>query len=139
MYTNDRNAYRQAFANTWQKHLKKLPLDAMETEVLAVILLHTEYHGLLEGTMKQDEFEPEENPFIHLSLHMAIREQIRMDRPSGVKSIYETLQATHANTHDVEHLMLSVLAKLMWQTQQTGNPPDEETYLAKLRELVISI
>lgn len=135
MYTNNRDTYRQTFANTWQKHLKGTTLDAVESELLAVILLHPEYHSLFDSAQKEkQEFIPEENPYIHMSLHMAIREQIRMDKPLGTKEIYNNLQKIKQNPHEVEHIMMTVMAKLLWESQQSGVMPNDDTYLCKLRE-----
>jgi hypothetical protein len=137
MYTNNRDAYRQTFYSAWQKHIKKLPLESVEAEMIAVLLMHPEYHPLLENSKyQQQEFTPEENPFLHLSLHMAIREQINMNRPAGISNIYEQLMSTHESTLDVEHYMITILANVMWQAQETGNLPNEDMYLQKLKELL---
>ncbi len=93
MYTNNRDAYRQAFFTVWQKYQKKLPLDATEAQLVEVIALHPEFHALLENpaAYQQQEFELEENPFLHMSLHIALREQIRMNRPHGIATILQTI------------------------------------------------
>jgi hypothetical protein len=136
MYTEDRNAYRNAFNNAWQKHLKKLPLEPFEKEIVAVILSHPEYHALLDSKDTATEFEPEENPFLHMSLHISIREQIRTDRPTGILLIYQILLTQHGNELDVEHMMMTVLANMLWQAQQSGEMPSENSYLEKLKELL---
>src|SRR3990167_5523000 len=88
MYSNNRENYRKAFAETWQKHIKKLPLDAVETDIVAIMIMHPEYRYLLDSnSVNTTEFEPEENPFIHMSLHIALREQIRINRPDGIAAI----------------------------------------------------
>ena len=137
MYSNNRENYRKAFAETWQKHIKKLPLDAVETDIVAIMIMHPEYRYLLDSnSVNTTEFEPEENPFIHMSLHIALREQIRINRPDGIAAIYENLMSNHENTHDVEHYMITILANLLWQAQETGEPPKENVYLERLRDLV---
>lgn len=136
MYTDDRNAYRKIFFDVWQKYLKKLPLEAVEIQVLAVILNHPEYHALLENpqTFMSQEFALEENPFFHMSLHIALREQLQLDRPAGIKQISQNLLQKYS-AHDAEHMMTTVMAQVMFQAQQTGMAPDEGSYLGKLREL----
>jgi len=136
MYTEDRNAYRNAFINAWQKHVKKLPLEPFEKEIVAVLLTHPEYHGLLHNNDPTIEFEPEENPFLHMSLHISIREQIRMDRPTGIILVYQTLLTQYVNELDVEHMMMTVLANMLWQAQQSGVMPSEDSYLEKLKEIL---
>lgn len=136
MYSNNREAYRQLFYVAWQKYQKGLPLDATEKQLVEVILLHSEYHMLLNNEKGvSSEFTLEENPFLHMSLHIALREQIKLDRPVGVKSIYQRLLATHQNAHDAEHLMVGCLAKILWTAQSTGVVPDEAEYLVKLGQL----
>lgn len=136
MYTDDRNAYRKIFFEVWQKYLKKLPLEAVESQILAVILVHPEYHTLLDDprTFMTQEFALEENPFFHMSLHIALREQIQLDRPTGIKQISQDLSMKH-NAHDAEHMMTTVIAQMMFQSQQTGVAPDEAEYLNQLRQL----
>lgn len=137
MYTDDRNAYRRMFFNVWQKHLKKLLLEPVEAQVLNVILAHPEYHTMLDDpkTFMSQEFELEENPFFHMSLHIALREQLQLDRPAGIKQIYQTLMQKYPTAGDAEHRMTTVLAQVLHQAQTSGQAPDEGVYLIKLRGL----
>lgn len=137
MYTDDRNAYRKMFFHVWQKHLKKLLLEPVEAQVLDVILAHPEYHTMLDDpdTFMSQEFELEENPFFHMSLHIAVREQLQLDRPAGIKHVYQTLLQKYPSSGDAEHQMTTVLAQVLHQAQQTGQAPDENDYLTKLKGL----
>lgn len=134
MYTDDRNAYRKLFFEVWQKHLKKLPLEAVEAQVLDVILTHPEYHLLLDQPKQfmTQEFALEENPFFHMSLHIAVREQIKMNRPAGIREAYQLLLNKFETAQDAEHYMTTTLAEIMYQSQTTGTMPDEQVYLKKL-------
>lgn len=136
MYTNDRNAYRQFFFTTWQKQQNKLPLDAAEARLIMIIERHPEYHALLTDNTMQQEFAPEENPFLHMSLHYAICEQIDMDRPAGIKTIYHALSKQYDNVHDIEHSMMEKLCTMMAKAQKTGTVASDEAYLEELRVLV---
>lgn len=135
MYTNNRDAYRQTFFAAWQKYLKKWPLEAVEQQLVEVILLHPEYHALLEKprAFQNQEFALEENPFFHMSLHIAIREQIRTNRPAGIAQIHEQLLRKYADAVQVEHRMMECLAQVMWQSQQKGEAPGEIVFLEKLK------
>lgn len=137
MYTNNRDAYRQAFYTAWQKYQKQLALEPVEKQLVQAILLHPEYHSLLENisSAQNQEYALEENPFFHMSLHVAIQEQIDMNRPFGITVIQQTLMEKHSDKHEVLHLMMQCLAKIMWQAQQTGAMPSEEVYLQELRRL----
>ena len=137
MYTDNRNAYRQLFFDVWQKHLKKSLLANTEAQVLDIILAHPEYHIVLDdpNTFMTQEFALEENPFFHMSLHIALREQLQLDRPAGIKMIYQELQAKCQSAHDAEHGMTTVMAQMLYAAQETGAAPDEEVYLQLLRGL----
>jgi len=132
MYTDDRNAYRQYFFMLWQKYQKKLPLEAAETQLLDIKLQHPEYHLFLENPKQfaNQDFALEENPFFHMSLHLAVREQIATQRPVGIEAVFERLMSTHNDRLQVEHLMMERLIYFM----QTGQQNDQE-YLQALKDL----
>lgn len=136
MYTDDRNAYRRSFFEAWQKHLKHLPLEPLEAQLVSVMQAHPEYHALLthEKEFLTQAFEPEENPFMHLSLHLAVREQIQMNRPNGITSLYQEALTKFPDPHTAEHELVDTLGQLLWSAQQNGLPPDEDVYLETLRE-----
>lgn len=137
MYNNQRETYRQTFFTTWQKYQKGESLSSVEQQILAVILEHPEYHALLqqEAPYQQQEFLLHENPFIHMSLHLAIRDQIHLDRPVGIKMIFQTLLSKYSDQMVVEHLMLDCLAEILWSAQQQSQPADEVIYLNRLKQL----
>ena len=137
MYTNNRETYRQAFFIVWQKYQKKLPLESVEAHLIDIILLHPEYHPLLDkaAAYQNQEFAIEENPFFHMSLHLALREQIQTNRPMGIKAIQQQLIEKYFDAHDVEHKMMQCLAQIMWEAQQNGTMPEEQVYLEKLRDI----
>ncbi|OGT56307.1 MAG: hypothetical protein A3F14_04125 [Gammaproteobacteria bacterium RIFCSPHIGHO2_12_FULL_43_28] len=133
MYTDDRNAYRQTYFTAWQKHLKKLPMDGVESQLAAIIEAHPEYHPLLEKEGQTDNFAVEENPFVHMSLHLALRDQVLTNRPQGIAQIYQALHEKYPSIHEREHVMIGALAHMLWQGQESGSMPSEADYLAKLR------
>lgn len=138
MYTNDRDAYRQSFFITWQKHLKGAVLTPVESQMVDIIQQHPEYHALLASnhTCQHQEFAPEENPFLHMSLHMAIADQLQLNQPVGITALYQQLLTQQHNTHDTQHQFMQCLASTLWQAQQAGVPPDENHYWEKLQALV---
>ena len=131
---------RQMFFNSWDKYKKNLLLQPLEHEIVQVILAHPEYHNALENHNKyqQQSYYPElgeTNPFLHMGLHLAIREQIATDRPTGVNLIYTNLIKKYAEPLTVEHLMMEQLAECLWLSQKNNLPPDEVHYLNILRNL----
>jgi hypothetical protein len=139
MYTNNRDAYRQTFFAVWQKYRKKLPLEPLEKQLIEVMLLHPEYHPYLDKpkAFEAQEFSIEENPFFHMSLHLAVRDQLRMGKPDGVKDIYRQLVEKYGNDIEAEHKMMACIANMIWTSQKTGEVASEEDYLATLRLLLV--
>lgn len=140
MYTDNRDAYRRSFYEAWQKHLHQRPVEPLEAQLIQVIKTHPEYHYLFDNpdALIAQAFEPEENPFLHMSLHLAIHEQVQMNRPTGVKALYNEALSKFENAHTAEHTLVTILAQCLWNAQQNGTPPDEATYLETLRETLAS-
>ena len=100
---------------------------------MAVIKEHPEYHALLENkeVSVNANYLPEmgdSNPFLHLGMHLGLREQVSTNRPAGIAELYQRLVALKG-THDAEHEMIECLAEAIWQAQQNQTPPDDITYL----------
>ena len=131
---------RQLFFSTWHKYRQKLALSALEQQIAQVILDHPEYHALLEheAKFKEQSYYPElgdTNPFLHMGLHLAVREQVATNRPQGIQASYQQLVKKHTNTLAVEHLIMEQLAECLWRSQKDNLPPDEQHYLNSLAEL----
>ncbi len=128
------------FFLSWEKYQHKKLLSPLENEIVQVILAHPEYHKILENQDKfqQQSYFPESgapNPFLHMGLHLAIREQIATDRPAGISVIYRNLINKYNDSFAVEHLMMEQLAEYLWLSQKNNVPPDENHYLHTLAGL----
>ena len=122
----------------WRKHLAHAPLTPLEAMVADVIGAHPEYQALMADAGAATAFEPGgqagvENPFLHMGLHLAVRDQVSIDRPPGVRELHRLLQARHGGLHGAEHALMEALAETLWQAQRAGLPPDEAAYLALAR------
>ncbi|PWY55761.1 DUF1841 domain-containing protein [Legionella qingyii] len=131
---------RQMFFSSWEKYQQKQLLSPLENQIVQVILAHPEYHKILENQNKfqQQSYFPESgqpNPFLHMGLHLAIREQITTDRPAGINAIYKNLIKKYNDSLAVEHLMMEQLAECLWLSQKNNIPPDEHQYLQTLTNL----
>lgn len=130
---------RQMFFNSWEKYQQNQILLPLENEIVRVILDHPEYHKILENRQfEQQNYFPElgeGNPFLHMGLHLAIREQAATNRPLGIQEIYLALVQKYADALTVEHLMMEQLAESLWLAQKNNLPPDELSYLNRLRNL----
>ena len=138
MYSSNRNDTRLAFFDTWRKMQDGMPMTALETIIAEVIRLHPEYHALLErGPEVLDKDWPPEggetNPFLHMGMHIAIREQLTIDRPAGIKAAYEALMRKTGDVMQTEHAMLECLGEVLWRAQRENRLPDEQAYLACIR------
>jgi len=137
MFSQNRDQTRQFFITVWQKHQQQQPLQGVEVLVRDVILQHPEYHSQLTTQTLHHDYHVEAgqtNPFLHMGLHIALREQIDTDRPAGIQAVYQRLLLTHGNRHQAEHLMLDCLAEALWQAQRANQLPDEQAYLDCLQQ-----
>lgn len=137
----NRDQLRQMYLAAWNKYRAQQPLSPLEAQVAAVIAEHPEYVAWLEGgeTALKADFTPEggrENPFLHMGLHLAIREQVATNRPAGIAEAHQRLTTRLGDAHAAEHAMLEPLAETLWEAQRFGRMPDEQIYLEKVRKLV---
>jgi hypothetical protein len=135
----NRDQMRRMYLEAWRKFSSKAPLEPLEAQLAAVIAEHPEYVTWLEAGDQAlgAEFTPEggqQNPFLHMGLHLAIREQIATNRPAGIAEVHQKLSA-RLGVHDAEHAMLEPLAETLWEAQRQGRMPDEQVYLERLRKL----
>ncbi len=77
-----------------------------------------------------------ENPFLHMGMHLAIREQQSTNRPAGFTDLHRRLSEHYGNAHEAEHALLTPLAETLWEAQRAGRAPDEMEYLQKVQALV---
>jgi hypothetical protein len=146
MFNPSRDQARRFFIEAWQKHLNPAsagvlagPLTPLEDIAVDLIEQHPEYHALLadpEGALAK-EWTPEMgqlNPFLHLSLHLAIEEQIAIDQPPGLRALFEQLKARRADRHAALHEVLECLGETIWNAQRGGGAPDGAAYLECLKK-----
>lgn len=139
MYNPSRDQVRQFFCDTWAKYRQSVPLEGLETKAIDVILLHPEYHALLtdKDGAREREYTPETaeaNPFLHLSLHLAVEEQLSIDQPPGIGKEFSRLLQSHGDRHDALHEVLDCLGETVWRSQRDAAPPDADAYLDCIRK-----
>lgn len=137
MFNPTRDQVREFFITTWQKHLDKSVLSPIEATALKWILEHPEYHALLSSQeAKQQDFTVnggQVNPFLHLSMHLAIEEQVSINSPTGIKAIFEQL-SQRRNPHDAMHEIMECLGQVLWESQRLGTPLNNELYIDLLQQ-----
>ena len=143
IFSQDRTQLRKQYLLVWQKANKGESLEPLETLIADVIRDHPEYHPLLnnEEAAISSEFYPEHgttNPFLHMGLHIALREQVATDRPPGIADITRKLLLRYRDSHEMEHHMMEPLGTVLWRAQRDNSEPDEQQYLESLRVLASS-
>ncbi len=136
MFGNDRNQLRLMYKTTWEKFQQQQPLSALESQIAEVIKEHPEYQHFI--SQLHQEFHPEMgqvNPFLHMGMHLGLREQLTTNRPSGIRDIYQKILTKTRSPHDTEHQMMDCLGEAMWSAQQNNTAPDEKAYLKCLKKL----
>lgn len=138
MFQN-RDQIRQVYVTVWQKLQQGQLLEPMESLVADVIQLHPEYHSLLDQpeNAMHEEFDADSgqsNPFLHMGMHIALREQVSTDRPAGIAAIHLKLSAKKGQ-HEAEHGMMECLGQALWLAQRDQTLPDENRYLDCLKQL----
>ena len=131
MYNPTREQVREMFFGTWRKYRGGEPLAGVETLALEVILLHPEYHELLgqPARFREKDYTDESNPFLHMSLHVALLEQLSIDQPPGIVGRFDALLSRFGERHAALHEAIECLAETVWRAQRDGRPPDAAAYL----------
>ena len=126
------------YADAWHKYTGDGVLSPLEAQIAAVVEWHPEYHADVTSDDLSRDYAPDggkTNPFLHMGLHLSIREQVSTDRPAGVAAVYQTLIMSTGDAHAAEHLMIECLAEILWTAQNNNAAPDEQQYLERLHQL----
>ena len=138
IFGQDRNELRQMYFDAWQKSTTGAALSPLEAQIASVIEDHPEYQPMMTDAVIDASFTPDggqTNPFLHMGLHLAVREQVATDRPAGIAAIFNTLLIRTGDAHEAEHQALECLAETLWEAQGANALPDESAYLERLRRL----
>jgi hypothetical protein len=134
-----RDELRESYRSAWRRFRAQQALTPLDKQIVAIVSEHPEYHVIVESAAADlANYSPrggQLNPWLHMGLHLAIREQVATNRPNGITELHAKLSAKEGSAHDAEHRMLEVLAEAMWEAQRAGKPPDERAYLERLRRL----
>lgn len=142
MFNPSRDEARDFLFESWKKYRASETLTGMEAIAVGVIALHPEYHAMLEDrdryleNYRDRDYPPEfgeTNPFLHIGMHIAIREQVSIDQPVGVRGFHAALTAKLGSVLDAEHEMMDCLGEMIWQAQRNRTAPDPEIYLSCLK------
>jgi hypothetical protein len=137
MFTPSRDEARRFLAAAWERYRAGAPLTGLEAMAAQIVAQHPEYHAVLEDAPRhlERDYRPEDggvNPFLHLSLHLAVAEQLGIDQPPGIRAHFERLVRARGDEHAALHALLECLGEVLWSAQRHGTPPDPAIYLACL-------
>ena len=129
---------RRFFCEAWRKRIAADPATPLETLAADWIAEHPEYHADLadvEQALAADY--PVEagrtNPFLHLSMHLAIAEQLGIDQPPGIRESHRRIAARLGDAHAAAHALMECLGEVVWRAQRDRRPPDQQAYLECIR------
>lgn len=134
MFNPSRDQVRQFFFIVWAKYRAGEPLAGAEVPALDAVLGHPEYHAILDQPERYQERDylpeaGETNPFLHLSMHLAITEQLSVDQPPGIRDRYQRLLKQHDDAMGAQHAVMDCLAEMIWQVQRHQTAFDSAAYL----------
>ena len=137
MFNPSRDEARRFLIGAWEKARAREALSALERMAAELIALHPEYHSILQAPERNldRDWRPEggeTNPFLHLSLHLAVAEQLAIDQPPGIRAEFERIKAARGDEHAALHALLECLGEVVWTAQRHGEPPNAQLYLACL-------
>jgi hypothetical protein len=139
MFTPSQTDVRRFFCAVYAKQRQPTLLDPMETLAGQWIELHPEFHQDLEDEAAAidriyDVETGQTNPFLHLSMHLSLSEQYRIDQPVGVKKAMDLLTIQQGSLHRAQHEAMECLGRMIWESQRSGRPPDGLAYVEHLMQ-----
>jgi hypothetical protein len=134
MFNPSQQDVRRFFCETYRKHQAKEILTPLEAIARDWIAQHPEYEKALvdpEAALAADYSveRGEGNPFLHLSMHLSIAEQISIDQPRGIRAAFLALARRLDSVHEAHHQIMECLGQMIWNSQRNGLPPDGAAYV----------
>ena len=141
LFNPSKEEVRQFFCEAWAKQERSGILTPMESIAARWMVEHPEYHGILSDleSAKETEYTPEKgqtNPFLHLSMHMSITEQVQIDQPPGIREASKQLSIKLDSEHEAQHKIMECLGQVLWNAQRDGAPPDMVAYVEAIKKLL---
>jgi hypothetical protein len=138
MFTPSSHDVRRFFCEVFRKHHARELLTPLEAMALDWVVQHPEYDDALkdvEAALARDYSVEggEANPFLHLSMHLSIAEQVSIDQPRGIRAAYEALTRKLDSSHQAHHVIMECLGEMIWNSQRRGVPPDGEAYVEAVK------
>jgi hypothetical protein len=139
MFNPSSDDVRRFFCEIYRKHRANEILSPLEAIALDWIVQHPEYDncfGDVEAALARDYSVDggQANPFLHLSMHLTIAEQVSIDQPSGIRAACQALTQRKGSEHEAHHQIMECLGQMIWNSQRAGLPPDGASYVECVRK-----
>jgi len=139
MFAPSQHDVRRFFCDVAAKLRDGTPLTALDALAAQWIGEHPEYaadladvDAALAASFSVDDGRG--NPFLHLSMHLSISEQLSIDQPRGIRQAFDLLAARRGSAHAAQHEVMECLGEMLWTSQRSGMPPDGDAYIACVRK-----
>jgi hypothetical protein len=134
MFTPSQHDVRRFFCDVFRKQQANQILTPLEAIARDWLVQHPEYADQLtdvESALAADYSveQGQANPFLHLSMHLSIAEQISIDQPPGIRAAFMGLAQRLGSEHEAHHQMMECLGEMIWTSQRSGLPPDGAAYI----------
>ena len=134
MFTPSQHDVRRFFCETYRKYRANEILTPLEAIARDWIMQHPEYANALADidTALTADYSVENgatNPFLHLSMHLSIAEQVSIDQPQGIRAAFQSLAQRRDSEHEAHHQIMECLGEMIWTSQRSGSPPDGAAYI----------
>ncbi|MBL8387625.1 MAG: DUF1841 family protein [Hydrogenophaga sp.] len=139
MFSPSQADVRRFFCSVYAKQQSGEAMEAIEILAGQWIAEHPEYHATFSDVdaalaqLGQPGDGTQENPFLHLSMHLSISEQCSIDQPPGIRQAVELLAARRGDLHAAHHEVMECLGRMVWESQRSGRPPDGQAYIDQVR------
>ncbi len=138
MFNPSQEDVRRFFCGAYRKYRNNEILEPLEAIARDWIMQHPEYADELadieaalanEYTIERGQV----NPFLHLSMHLSIAEQVSIDQPPGIRAACQALTRKLDSEHEAHHQIMECLGEMLWTAQRNNSPPDGAAYVESVR------
>jgi len=129
-----REAFRKAVYRIWNMIQAGLldEMDESESGIAKILLDHPEYEEIFEDTEILDgrEFDAgtSGNPFLHISFHKMVDDQLASGRPEEVRFFLESMEDKGYDRHEIVHALMKILVCLISDAMKNQKSLDVNHY-----------
>jgi hypothetical protein len=141
MFNPSSDDVRRFFCEVFRKQRANEILTPLEAMASDWVRHHPEYHDELAEVERAlgrnySVEGAQANPFLHLSMHLSIDEQISIDQPPGIRDAATALTLKLDDAHAAQHEIMECLGEMIWNAQRTSTPPDGVAYIEAIKRRI---